>query len=97
MPYLTIKERDEFLQKQGQLLRIACRYIPEDAAENYIQNIIDQPPGLYGVVLSTSRIRTWRMPVQGEPAQGIWHDRYWCSHKGEGTKLKTKAASPASG
>ena len=73
--------------------RIACRYIPADAAENYIQNTIDQPRGLYRVVLRKSRVRTWRMPVQGEPAEGIWHDRYY----GEGTKLKAKAAPRASG
>ena len=73
--------------------RIACRYIPEDAVENYIQNTIDQPRGLYCLVLQKSRIRTWRMPIEGEPAEGIWHDRYY----GEGTKFKRKFASPSSG
>lgn len=73
--------------------RIACRYIPPDAAEIYIQNTIDQPRGLFRVVLGKSRIRSWRMPMQGEPAEGIWHDRYYA----EDTKFKAKSGSPASG
>lgn len=57
--------------------RIAERYVPEAAAEHYIQETIDQPRALFAVPLATSRVRTWRMPVQGEPYSGIWHERYY--------------------
>ncbi len=57
--------------------RIARRYLPEDAAEAYIQNTIDQPRALYRLALAGAKIRTWRMPVGDEPANGIWHPRYY--------------------
>ena len=57
--------------------RIAKRYVDEDAAEGYVQNTIDQPRGLYRILLSRARVKTWRMPLAGEPAQGIWHQRYY--------------------
>ena len=56
---------------------IACRYVPEDAANAYVDNTIDQPRGLYRVELSEAKVRSWRMPVEGEDAMGIWHDRYY--------------------
>ena len=56
---------------------IARRYVDDDGAENYIQATIDQPRGLYRVRLADARVRTWRMPVPGEPPEGIWHDRYY--------------------
>jgi PPOX class probable F420-dependent enzyme len=57
---------------------IAKRYVDEAAAEEYVQNTIDEPRGLYRVVLAeASKVRTWRMPLEGEPAMGIWHDRYY--------------------
>jgi hypothetical protein len=65
---------------------IAERYIPADAAEQYIQNTIDQPRGLFGLRMADAVIKTWRMPVQGEAQEGIWHDRYY----GEGTRFKRK-------
>ncbi len=65
---------------------IAKRYVPEDAAEAYIQNTIDQPRGLYRLPLASASVRTWRMPVKGEAHEGIWHDRYY----GEGTKYKKR-------
>lgn len=64
--------------------RIACRYVPEDAAEAYIQNTIDQPRALFRVDLGTATVRSWRMPLGDEPGDGIWHQRYY----GAGTKLK---------
>ena len=94
-PYrkVVIEGRAELLHDLGEddiwrdlYLRIACRYVPVEAAENYIQNTIDQPRGLYRVILAESKVRTWRMPVEGEPPQGIWHDRYY----GQGTKFKAK-------
>jgi PPOX class probable F420-dependent enzyme len=63
--------------------RIACRYIPVDAAEQYVQDTIDQPRALYRVVLAKSRVRTWRMPVGEETGTGIWHARYYLP----GTKM----------
>ena len=57
--------------------RIAQRYVPPDAAEDYIQNTIDQPRGLYRVVLEGAEVKTWRMPLEGEAAEGIWHHRYY--------------------
>jgi len=57
--------------------RIACRYIPEDAAEDYIKNTIDQPRALFAVPLSGSRVSTWRMPVGDERPTGIWARRYY--------------------
>ena len=57
--------------------RIAGRYVPEDAAEAYVQNTIDEPRGLYRVVLASADVRTWRMPVEGEAQEGIWHSRYY--------------------
>lgn len=68
--------------------RIARRYVPPEAAEHYIQETIDQPRALIRVPLAGARIRTWRMPIQGEPYRGIWHDRYYLP----GTRLAAGAA-----
>lgn len=57
--------------------RIARRYIPPDAADDYIHNTIDQPRGLYRVVLEGADAKSWRMPLAGEAAEGIWHHRYY--------------------
>jgi PPOX class probable F420-dependent enzyme len=62
---------------------IACRYVPDDVAEDYIQNTIDQPRALLAVSLAGSRISTWRMPVEDEAPTGIWARRYYV----EGTKF----------
>lgn len=56
---------------------IARRYVDVDGAEAYIQRTIDEPRGLYRVPLADAKVRTWRMPVPGEPVEGIWHDRYY--------------------
>lgn len=66
--------------------RIAKRYVPEDAAEEYVQNTIDQERGLYRVPLAESVVKTWRMPLEGEPANGIWHQRYYAP----GTKFSDR-------
>jgi nitroimidazol reductase NimA-like FMN-containing flavoprotein (pyridoxamine 5'-phosphate oxidase superfamily) len=63
---------------------IAERYIPPDAADSYIRNTIDQPRGLYRLALESAKVRSWRMPVEGEAPQGIWHDRYYA----DGSKYK---------
>lgn len=64
--------------------RIAKRYVPPQGAEDYIQNTIDQPRGLYRVQLASAKVRSWRMPLQGEASDGIWAQRYY----GPGTKLR---------
>jgi PPOX class probable F420-dependent enzyme len=63
---------------------IAKRYVPDEGAENYIQETIDQPRALLSIGLDEAKTSTWRMPVPGEEYAGIWHDRYYI----EGTKLK---------
>ena len=57
--------------------KIAGRYVPQDAAEAYVRNTIDQERALFCVVLERSTTRTWRMPLDGEPETGIWHERYY--------------------
>jgi nitroimidazol reductase NimA-like FMN-containing flavoprotein (pyridoxamine 5'-phosphate oxidase superfamily) len=63
--------------------RIARRYITPEAAEDYVQNTIDQERALFRVPLAGSIVRTWRMPVGDEPGHGIWHRRYYAP----GTKM----------
>lgn len=57
--------------------RIAQRYVDEAGAEGYIRNTINQPRGLFRVVLADAVVKTWRMPLRGEEGMGIWHDRYY--------------------
>ncbi len=57
--------------------QIAGRYVPPDAAEAYVQNTIEQPRGLFRLNLDNARVKTWRMPVEGEAQEGIWHERYY--------------------
>ncbi len=56
---------------------IAQRYISSNAADAYIQNTIKQPRGLFRLRLEQAAVKTWRMPIEGEPAEGIWHHRYY--------------------
>ena len=56
---------------------IAKRYVPEDSAEEYIHNTIDQPRALFHLKLEGAMVKTWRMPVDDEPQTGIWHHRYY--------------------
>ena len=57
--------------------RIAKRYVSDDAAEAYVQNTMDQPRGLYRLALTGAKLKTWRMPLADEAAEGIWHQRYY--------------------
>ncbi len=57
--------------------RIAQRYIPLDDANAYVDGTDDQPRALCSVVLAEAQVRSWRMPVEDEPYQGIWARRYW--------------------
>ena len=72
--------------------QIAGRYIPEAAANRYVDDTIDQPRALIAVPLPGSKISTWRMPVQGEDATGIWARRYYA----EGTHMADRARSSGS-
>lgn len=57
---------------------IAKRYIPDDAADAYVNDTIDQPRALIAVPLGgDSRTTTWRMPVGDEDGTGIWARRYY--------------------
>ena len=62
---------------RDQYRRIAGRYVDAEGAEAYVQNTVDQPRGLYRVVLAKAKVNSWRMPVEGEDGMGIWHDRYY--------------------
>lgn len=57
--------------------RIARRYVPPEAADHYIAETVDQPRALIAIDIAESDVSTWRMPVQGEPYSGIWHQRYY--------------------
>ncbi|MEC9347467.1 MAG: pyridoxamine 5'-phosphate oxidase family protein [Pseudomonadota bacterium] len=56
---------------------IARRYISDRAAEEYVQNTIDQPRGLFRVVLADAKVKSWRLPLKDEPTMGIWAGRYY--------------------
>lgn len=57
--------------------RIAQRYVDPEGAEAYVQNTIEQPRGLFRMVLADARVSTWRMPAADEDGMGIWHSRYY--------------------
>jgi hypothetical protein len=62
-------------------LAMGERYAGREGAEAYVGNTIREPRGLFRVRLAkASSVRTWRMPIEGEPAMGIWHARYY--HEG---------------
>ena len=92
LPYrkVIIEGRAELLYDLGEdhewrdlYRRIAGRYIPTEAADAYVQNTIDQERALWRVTLANSSVKSWRMPLDNEPANGIWHQRYYAS----GTKF----------
>jgi nitroimidazol reductase NimA-like FMN-containing flavoprotein (pyridoxamine 5'-phosphate oxidase superfamily) len=59
--------------------RIAKRYVPEQAADAYVDGTDDQPRPLCAVRLDapTTTVSTWRMPVAGEDPRGVWAKRYF--------------------
>jgi len=88
LPYrkVTVQGRAELLYAPGaddewrDLYRaIATRYVPVEAAEDYVLNTIDQPRALLGVSLTaaSSKVLSWRMPVEDEAPSGIWARRYF--------------------
>lgn len=58
---------------------IARRYVSTAAADHYVDGTDDQPRALCAVDFRapTTRVSTWRMPVQGEDVRGVWHHRYY--------------------
>jgi len=75
--------------------RIAKRYVPDEAADAYVDETIDQPRALVAVSMTAddTRLTTWRMPVEGEDGTGIWHRRYYLA----GTHMAELADSATSG
>ena len=59
--------------------RIAKRYVPDQAADAYVDGTDDQPRALCAVRLdaATTKVSTWRMPVAGEDPRGVWAKRYF--------------------
>ena len=78
-------ERDGFVGPANHVGRreiyrdIAKRYVPDIAADGYVDGTDDQPRALCAVSLSapTTKIVTWRMPVAGEDPRGVWAKRYF--------------------
>jgi nitroimidazol reductase NimA-like FMN-containing flavoprotein (pyridoxamine 5'-phosphate oxidase superfamily) len=59
--------------------RIAKRYVPDQAADAYVDGTDDQPRALCAVRLDspTTKVSTWRMPVADEDPRGVWAQRYF--------------------
>ena len=58
---------------------IAKRYVPDAAADAYVDGTDDQPRALCAVrlTLPDTKVVTWRMPVHGEDGRGVWAKRYY--------------------
>ena len=58
---------------------IAKRYVPDHAADAYVDGTDDQPRALCAVRLDAAptKVSTWRMPVAGEDPRGVWAKRYF--------------------
>jgi PPOX class probable F420-dependent enzyme len=66
--------------------RIACRYIPDAAADAYLTTTINERRALLSIPISGSgESSTWRMPVRGEDGRGIWAERYYQATPRPGT------------
>jgi nitroimidazol reductase NimA-like FMN-containing flavoprotein (pyridoxamine 5'-phosphate oxidase superfamily) len=57
--------------------RIAGRYVSPEDAQTYVEETIDQPRALLAISLASSKVRSWRMPIEGESYKGIWANRYY--------------------
>ena len=57
--------------------RIAMRYLDNVDANGYVDGTDDQPRALCSIKLRHAEMRSWRMPTEDEPYQGIWAKRYW--------------------
>jgi len=57
--------------------RIAMRYLDDLDANGYVDGTNDQPRALCSIKMEKAQVRSWRMPTDDEPYQGIWAKRYW--------------------
>lgn len=61
--------------------RITLRYLPEAAADAYLQDTWDEPRALLGLSLASAEVTTWRFPFgPGEDWLDVWAPRYY--HEG---------------
>lgn len=61
--------------------RITLRYLPEAAADAYLNDTWSEPRALVGLPLDTARVTTWRFPSRpGEDPLDVWAPRYY--HEG---------------
>ena len=58
-------------------LAMAAKYVGDQGAARYVENTINEPRALLKVALAAAKVSSWRMPVEGEPAMGIWANRYY--------------------
>ncbi|MFT5530082.1 MAG: nitroimidazol reductase NimA-like FMN-containing flavoprotein [Candidatus Poriferisodalaceae bacterium] len=72
---------------------IACRYIPRESADRYLDDTIDQTRALVAVSLVDAEVTSWRMPIEGESGTGIWARRYYA----QDTKMARRAEAAADG
>ena len=86
LPYrkVLVRGRAELLHDLGEddlwrelYRRIARRYVPDDEAAAYVEGTRDQGRALFAVELAGAQVTSWRMPLAGEPGDGIWHRRYY--------------------
>lgn len=58
---------------------IACRYTPEQFADAYITDTIEEPRALYRLDLAGADVSTWRMPIRdnGEDPLAVWGKQYY--------------------
>lgn len=86
LPYrkVLLEGRAELVHDLGQddawrelYRRIARRYISDRAADAYIRDTIDQPRALFRLPFARAKVKSWRLPVEGEARKGIWAERYY--------------------
>ena len=73
--------------------QIARRYVDAEGADAYVDVTDDQQRALLYVSLAESRVRSWRMPLEGEAYSGIWARRYY-SDGARILELEQEGAAP---
>ena len=61
----------------GDLRQVDVAVPPERFADAYIEDTIEEPRGLYRLVLDSADVTTWRMPGQGEDRLAVWGRQYY--------------------
>lgn len=57
---------------------IAYRYTPEQFADAYLADTVDEPRALFRLDLTTCETSTWRMPTRdGENPLAVWSRQYY--------------------